>query len=47
MTELVELCASGDLEESRYTAGLLHGDLREKLQRYTEALEAHAARLPF
>ncbi|WP_405703170.1 DUF6959 family protein [Streptomyces sp. NBC_00069] len=47
VAELIERCAAGDLEEARYVAGLLHADLGEKLQRYTEALEAHGIRRPF
>ncbi|MET9691785.1 hypothetical protein ABZY81_25445 [Streptomyces sp. NPDC006514] len=47
VAELVELRAAGDLEEARHVASLLHTDLGEKLQRYTEALEAHGIRRPF
>ncbi|MFF3726454.1 DUF6959 family protein [Streptomyces erythrochromogenes] len=47
VAELVELCAAGDLEEAGHVASLLHTDLEETLQRYTEALEAHGIRRPF
>ncbi|MDF9817130.1 hypothetical protein [Streptomyces sp. SPB162] len=47
VAELAELCAAGDLEEARLVARLLHTDLGEKLQRYTEALEAHGISRPF
>ncbi|WP_405686662.1 DUF6959 family protein [Streptomyces sp. NBC_00057] len=47
VTELVELCAAGDLEEARQVANLLHVDLGAKLQRYTDALEAHGIPRPF
>ncbi len=47
VAELVELCAAGDLEEARYVAGLLHADLGARLQRYTDALEAHGIPRPF
>jgi hypothetical protein len=46
VAELVELCATGDLGEARHVASLLHADLGAKLQRYTEALEAHGIRRP-
>ncbi|WP_371592826.1 DUF6959 family protein [Streptomyces virginiae] len=47
VAELIELCAAGDLEEARHAASLLHADLDEKLQRYTDALDAHGIRRPF
>ncbi|MFJ3815250.1 DUF6959 family protein [Streptomyces sp. NPDC090056] len=47
VTELVELCAAGDLEEAHRAAALLQQDLGEKLQRYTDALDAHGERRPF
>ncbi|MET7928653.1 hypothetical protein ABZT51_33380 [Streptomyces sp. NPDC005373] len=48
MAELVELCAAGDLEgEARQAALLLQEDLGAKLQRYTDALDAHGERRPF
>ncbi|MFJ8011018.1 DUF6959 family protein [Streptomyces sp. NPDC096339] len=47
VAELVELCAAGNLEEAREAASLLHADLDEKLQRYTDALEAYGIRRPF
>lgn len=47
VAELIELCTAGDLEEAKYVAGLIHADLREKLKRYTEALEAHGISRPF
>ncbi|MFD9620011.1 DUF6959 family protein [Streptomyces virginiae] len=47
VAELIELCAAGDLEEARHVASLLHADLDEKLQRYTDALDAHGIRRPF
>ncbi|MET7830571.1 hypothetical protein ABZT23_38655 [Streptomyces sp. NPDC005386] len=47
VAELVELCAAGDLEEARQAASLLQEDLGAKLQRYTDALDAHGERRPF
>ncbi|MFF1569978.1 DUF6959 family protein [Streptomyces sp. NPDC058293] len=48
VAELVELCAAGDLEgEARQAALLLQEDLGAKLQRYTDALDAHGERRPF
>ncbi|MET7622756.1 hypothetical protein [Streptomyces sp. NPDC005408] len=47
VAELVELCAAGDLEEARQVASLLQADLGAKLQRYTDALEAHGISRPF
>ncbi|MFI6562755.1 DUF6959 family protein [Streptomyces sp. NPDC050534] len=47
VAELVELCAVGDLEEARQAASLLQEELGAKLQRYTDALDAHGERHPF
>lgn len=47
VAELVELCAAGDLEEAREAASLLQEELGAKLQRYTDALDAHGERRPF
>ncbi|MFE5734368.1 DUF6959 family protein [Streptomyces sp. NPDC056528] len=47
VAELVELCAAGDLDEARHMAGLLSADLGAKLQRYTDALDAHGISRPF
>ncbi|MFJ9915111.1 DUF6959 family protein [Actinacidiphila glaucinigra] len=47
VAELVKLCAAGDLEEARQVASLLHADLGTKIERYTEALEAHGISRPF
>ncbi|MGW2349485.1 DUF6959 family protein [Actinacidiphila glaucinigra] len=47
VAELVELCAAGDLEEVRQVASLLHADLGTKIERNTEALEAHGISRPF
>ncbi|WP_030547850.1 DUF6959 family protein [Streptomyces exfoliatus] len=47
VAELVELCAAGELEEARRVASLLRQDLGVKLQRYTDALDAHGERRPF
>ncbi|WP_435189406.1 DUF6959 family protein [Streptomyces sp. bgisy126] len=47
VAELVELCAAGDLEEARQAADLLQQALGTKLQRYTDALDAHGERHPF
>ena len=47
VAELVELCAAGDLEEARHVASLRHTDLGTKLERYTEALDAHGISKPF
>ncbi|MEU9851667.1 hypothetical protein [Streptomyces sp. NPDC047974] len=38
---------TGDLEEARFVAGLLHADLGARLQRCTDALEAHGISHPF
>ncbi|MFD8638795.1 DUF6959 family protein [Streptomyces zaomyceticus] len=47
VAELVELCAAGDLEEARHVAAILSADLGAKLQRYTDALDAHGISRPF
>ncbi|MFF1308398.1 DUF6959 family protein [Streptomyces sp. NPDC058307] len=47
VAELVELCAAGDLEEARQAASLLQEELGAKLQRYTDALDAHGEPHPF
>lgn len=47
VAELVELCVAGDLEEARQAASLLQGELGAKLQRYTDALDAHGERHRF
>ncbi|MER5951300.1 hypothetical protein ABT127_35225 [Streptomyces sp. NPDC001904] len=47
IAELVELCAAGDLKEARQAASLLQEELRAKLQRYTDALDAHGEQRPF
>ncbi|MGJ7416705.1 hypothetical protein AB9128_12750 [Streptomyces cinereoruber] len=47
LAELVDLCATGDLEEAQHAANLLHADLSAKLERYTRALEAHGIPRPF
>ncbi|MFD8568015.1 DUF6959 family protein [Streptomyces sp. NPDC059639] len=47
VAEIVELCAAGDVEEARQAASLLHEQLGAKLQRYTDALDAHAEKRPF
>ncbi|MDX3639311.1 DUF6959 family protein [Streptomyces sp. MB09-02B] len=47
VAELVELCAAGELEEARQAASLLQEELGAKLQRYTDALDAHGERHPF
>ncbi|WP_432125495.1 DUF6959 family protein [Streptomyces sp. bgisy082] len=47
VAELVELCAAGDLEDARQAADLLQQNLGAKLQRYTDALDAHGERRPF
>ncbi|GHE93007.1 hypothetical protein GCM10014715_56640 [Streptomyces spiralis] len=46
VAELVELCAAGDLE-ARQAASLIQEELGAKLQRYTDALDAHGERHPF
>jgi predicted RNase H-like HicB family nuclease len=47
VAELLELCASGDVEEARDTASLLQADLDALLHRYTGALDAHDIPRPF
>ncbi|MFH8837331.1 DUF6959 family protein [Streptomyces sp. NPDC017868] len=47
VAELVELCAAGDLEKARNAASLLQAELGAKMQRYTDALDAHGLARPF
>lgn len=47
VAELVGLCAVGDLEEVRQAASLLQEELGAKLERYTDALDAHGEQRPF
>ncbi|MFB7239345.1 hypothetical protein ACFCXK_31775 [Streptomyces sp. NPDC056269] len=47
VAELAELCATGDLEEARHVASLLHAHLEATLQRYTQALRTHGISRPF
>ncbi|MFK0229726.1 DUF6959 family protein [Streptomyces sp. NPDC090303] len=47
VSNVPEICVAGDLEEARQAASLLQQDLRAKLHRYTDALDAHGERRPF
>lgn len=47
VSELVDLCSAGEVEEAKVTAALLLADMDTLLKRYTEALRAHGMRLPF
>ncbi|MBM9506048.1 DUF6959 family protein [Actinacidiphila acididurans] len=47
VSELVDLCNAGDLEEAKETAALLLADMDALLEKYIEALRLHGMQPPF